>query len=145
MPKLQSSQSSPANKADSDLLMEKYSKTPKISGKTQDIKEMEEEEEEEIKVPDQNDIAKVPFGPSSGLLDLDQSYSKVKQEEQKTPLGGLMADCSYQIQIQTKNVSVESQRSKLNMYEVDSNTEEDSNNNKNVTKGSRRSRAYTQS
>lgn len=44
-------------------------------------------------------------------------------------------------------MSVESQRSKLldNIYDVDSNSEDDSNNDKILTKKTRRSRAYTHS
>ena len=44
-------------------------------------------------------------------------------------------------------MSVESQRSKPldNIYDVDSNSEDDSNNDKILTKKTRRSRAYTQS
>ena len=45
-------------------VIEKYSLTPKILSK----QEPEEEEKQESK------IKEVPYGPSSGLLDLDQSY-----------------------------------------------------------------------
>ena len=61
----------------------------------------------------------------------------------------IAADSGYQnLQTQNKNVSLESQRSKPlvdNIYDVDSNSEDDSNNDKILTKKTRRSRAYTQS